>query len=167
MDAKVKFETLPVWRQAVELYGAVDRLLAECSSCITRSFAIHLERSTRMISSKIAKGVQRDSDQALLVFIRLARGFSGEVHSLLILLENKSGLAAHKSEILQMKFLADACSIQLQEWAKEIEEHETFAPRKPARHNNSRQETCHRGMTFQQRILAHFPAGHPFRRDPS
>jgi four helix bundle protein len=101
MPTYQRFEDLPVWQSAAELYGKVDDLLDRTPPRVSRSFRDQLERATLSISNNIAEGFERGTTNELLAFLYIARGSAGEVRSMLVLLARRPWLAADfKSEIL-------------------------------------------------------------------
>jgi four helix bundle protein len=86
MPTYQRFEDLPVWRVAAQLYEKCDDFLARTSSHISYSFRNQLERAVLSVSNNIAEGFERGSTNELLQFLYIARGSAGEVRSMLVLL---------------------------------------------------------------------------------
>jgi four helix bundle protein len=80
-----------------------------------------VERASVSVSNNIAEGFERGTTQELLTFLYIARGSSGEVRSMLCLMERFSGFDNLKSEILDLKSLAESISRQLRAWADSLQ----------------------------------------------
>ncbi len=80
-----------------------------------------IERSTVSVSNNIAEGFERGTTQELLTFLYIARGSAGEVRSMLCLLERIPAFADLKSEISNLKSLAEGISRQLRGWADSLQ----------------------------------------------
>jgi four helix bundle protein len=80
-----------------------------------------IERATVSVSSNIAEGFERGTTQELLTFLYIARGSAGEVRSLLCLLERLPGFSDLKSEISDLKSIAEGVSRQLRGWADSLQ----------------------------------------------
>jgi len=119
-----RFEDLPVWRAAVDLAKQVYTMTAKPAFKGQFSLKDQIERAAVSISSNIAEGFERGTTQELLTFLYIARGSAGEVRSLLSLLESFSAFADLKSEISNLKSLAEGISRQLRAWANSLQESE-------------------------------------------
>jgi four helix bundle protein len=114
-----RFEELPVWKAAMEL---ARQLYAFCKSSRLRpSFRDQLERAALSVSNNIAEGFERGTTQELLTFIYIARGSAGEVRSMLCVLETLPDSGNLKSEISNLKSLAEGISRQLRAWADSLQ----------------------------------------------
>jgi four helix bundle protein len=54
-----RFEDLPVWQKAAELYEATEELLEHQSFSATREFRDQLDRAALSVSNNIAEGFER------------------------------------------------------------------------------------------------------------
>jgi len=91
-----RFEDLPVWQRAVDL-------------------------AALSVSNNIAEGLERGTTKELLAFLYISRGSAGEVRSMLCFLERLRGFADLKSQISDLKSLAESCSRQLRGWADSLQ----------------------------------------------
>jgi four helix bundle protein len=162
-----RFEDLPVWLEAAKLYERVEDFLDRVAPWLRASFRDQLERAVVSVSNNIAEGFERGTTNELLAFLYIARGSSGEVRSMLCLLERRPGLKNFKSEITNLKSIAESCSRQLRAWADSLQNSEI----KGQRHLNDsvRREAAGRKRTkdFQASLLANLPPDHPLRRTRS
>ncbi len=162
-----RFEDLPVWQEAAKLYERVDDLLATAPPGLRPSFRDQLERAVVSVSNNIAEGFERGTTNELLAFLYIARGSSGEVRSMLCLLERRTALKNFKSQISDLKSIAESCSRQLRAWADSLQNSEI----KGQRHLNDRvrREAMDkkRASDFQAKLLASLPSVHPLRQTRS
>jgi four helix bundle protein len=159
-----RFEDLPVWQKAAELYELVDDFLENAPPRMRHSFRDQLERATLSVSNNIAEGFERGTTKELLQFVYIARGSAGEVRSMLSLLLRRKWAEHLKAEILKLKSAAENCSRQLRGWADSLQNSEI----KGQRHLNDRVrkegERKQRADAFEKRLLANLPVNHPARR---
>src|SRR5882724_12003354 len=94
-----RFEDLPVWQKAADLYEQTEELLEAETFKATRGFRDQLDRAALSVSNNIAEGFERGTTNELLQFIYIARGSAGEVRSMLRLLQNRPWACPLKSLI--------------------------------------------------------------------
>ena len=159
-----RFEDLPVWQKAAELYEQTEALLENHAFKATSGFRDQLDRASLSVSNNIAEEFERGTTNELLAFIYIARGSAGEVRSMLCLLLRRDWAKHLKSEISNLKSCAESCSRQLRGWADSLQNSEI----KGQRHLNARvrkeQDQKQRAVSFQKRLLETLPASHPLRR---
>jgi len=116
-----RFEELPVWNAAINL--AVKTYTFTSKAVFKGQFSLRdqIERATVSISSNIAEGFERGTTQELLTFLYIARGSAGEVRSQLCLIERLPAFSDFKSEISDLKSLAEGISKQLRGWADSLQ----------------------------------------------
>ena len=76
-----RFEDVPVWQAAAELYETTETLLEDHRFQASRGFRDQLDRAALSISNNIAEGFERGTTNELLAFLYIARGSAGEVHA--------------------------------------------------------------------------------------
>lgn len=86
-----RFEQLPVWQAAIDLGWRVYTLTGKRPFRSQRSLRDQIERAAVSISNNIVEGFERGTTQELLTFLYIARGSTGEVRSMLCLLESLVG----------------------------------------------------------------------------
>jgi four helix bundle protein len=159
-----RFEDLPVWQEAARLYELADNFLENAPSQMRHSFRDQFERAVLSVSNNIAEGFERGTTNELLQFIYIARGSSGEVRSMLCLLLRRSWASHLKSEISNLKSLAESCSRQLRAWADSLQNSDI----KGQRHLNNRVraegEQKRKAIAMQKKLLENLPADHPLRK---
>lgn len=75
-------------------------------------------------------GFERGTTNELLAFLYIARGSAGEVRSMLHLLERLAPFKHLKSEIQNLKSVAESCSWQLRAWADSLQNSDIEGPRR-------------------------------------
>ena len=164
-----RFEDLPVWRKAADLYEAAEDLLEQESFHPSRGFRDQLDRAALSVSNNIAEGFERGTTNELLQFIYIARGSAGEVRSMLCLKERQAGKAGWpadlKSQISNLKSTAESCSRQLRGWAESLQNSDI----KGQRHLNDKSrkdaERKKRAAECEKELLRRLPAWHPKRKE--
>jgi len=164
-----RFEDVPVWQKAAELYELTEELLENDAFKATRGFRDQLDRAALSVSNNIAEGFERGTTNELLAFLYIARGSAGEVRSMLCLKERRARKAnwpaALKSQISNLKSVAESCSRQLRGWADSLQNSDI----KGQRHLNERARHDHeqkkRAEKFRKENLLRLPPGHPLRKE--
>ena len=160
-----RFEDLPVWNEAMRLAHRVFDLTEDPKFKISFSLRDQIERSVMSISDNVAEGFERGTTNELLAFLYIARGSAGETRSKLIFMEQRRRLADFKSEIADLKLMAESCSRQLRAWAESLQDSDI----KGQRHLNSptRQadEGQKRAAALQKVLLSKLPPTHPLVRE--
>src|SRR5437763_7880043 len=103
-----RFEELPVWKASVELAVLTYGMTSRPALRRHRSLRDQIERAAVSVSNNIAEGFERGTTQELLTFLYIARGSAGEVRSMLCLLERITAFADLKSEISDLKSMAES-----------------------------------------------------------
>src|SRR5215813_12509578 len=116
-----RFEDLPVWKDAIELAVQIYSLTEDEAFKGKGSLRDQLERAAVSVSNNIAEGFERGTTQELLTFLYIARGSAGEVRSMLHLITHVSKFSNLKSQISNLKFLAEKISRQLRAWADNLQ----------------------------------------------
>jgi four helix bundle protein len=80
-----------------------------------------IERAAVSVSNNIAEGFERGTTQEVLTFLYIARGSAGEVRSMLCLLERIPIFSDLRSEISNLKSLAEGIARQLRAWADSLQ----------------------------------------------
>ena len=159
-----RFEELPVWQEAIRLAEEIYNMTEDKAWSGSRSLRDQLERAALSVSNNIAEGFERGTTNELLAFLYISRGSVGEVRSMLCFLERRPGLAHFKSQISNLKSLAESCSGQLRGWADHLQNSEI----KGQRHLNDKTRLSYHSKKevkeFQDELQQKLPPGHPLRK---
>jgi four helix bundle protein len=160
-----RFENLPVWQSAAELYDRIDDFIDHAPLRLRPSFRDQLERAALSVSNNIAEGFERGTTNELLAFLYIARGSAGEVRSMLLLASRRPWLSNFKSEISDLIPLAESCSRQLRAWADALQNSDIAGPRHlndQTRANYQKRKARETGAAaFQEILRQHLPPDHP------
>ena len=151
-----RFEDLPVWHEAIHLAENVYKLTEHPAFSRQRSLQDQLERAAVSVSNNIAEGFERGTTQELLTFLYIARGSAGEVRSMLCLLRRISRFEHLRSEISDLKLIAESCSRQLRPWAADLQESPIEGQRRLTEAAKSRSDQQRRAEEFTRRLKANF-----------
>jgi four helix bundle protein len=166
-----RFEDLPVWQEAIRLAEGCEDFLIAAKNHITFSKRDQLDRCSLSVSNNIAEGFERGTTNELLAFLYIARGSAGETRSMLCFFERRPALVNFKSEISDLKALAESCSRQVRGWAESLQNSDIQGQR----HLNERSrkewektrdaEKRHQSFEETERaMIAKLPKDHPARR---
>ncbi len=164
-----RFEDLPVWQKAAELYERTEELLEHAAFQATLGFRDQLDRASLSVSNNIAEGFERGTTNELLAFLYIARGSAGEVRSMLTLKLRRAAKANWsadlKAEIANLKSIAESCSRQIRGWADALQNSEIKGPRHLTAKTRQAAEQKKRADAFDVKLLRHLPAWHPKRKE--
>jgi len=116
-----RFEDLPVWQAAVDLAKRVYDLTKDRFFEQSGNLRDQLRRASLSVSNNIAEGFERGTTAELLAFLYIARGSCGETRSMLLFTERFPEAAHLKSQISELKLLAESCSRQIRAWADNLQ----------------------------------------------
>ncbi len=154
-----------MWQQAARLYESVDDFLEDAPRRLRPSVRDQLERAVLSVSNNIAEGFERGTTNELLAFIYIARGSAGEVRSMLCLLQRRPWMNDFKSQIADLKSVAESCSRQLRGWADSLQNSDIKGQRHLNRRTREREEQTQRAKSLQKDLVRKLPSTHPLRRD--
>jgi four helix bundle protein len=164
-----RFEDLPVWQKAADLYEATEDLLENESFHASRGFRDQLDRAALSVSNNIAEGFERGTTNELLAFLYIARGSAGEVRSMLTVKLRRADKAKWpadlKSEILNLKSLSESCSKQLRGWADSLQNSDIKGQRHLNDKSRQADDQKKRAANFQKELLRKLSPNHPLRKD--
>jgi four helix bundle protein len=116
-----RFEDLPVWNTAMELGLGVYGLTRDRFFSQPGDLQDQLRRASLSVSNNIAEGYERGSTAELLAYLYIARGSAGETRSMLHFAERSPGAEHLRSQISNLKSLAESCSRQIRAWADNLQ----------------------------------------------
>jgi four helix bundle protein len=165
-----RFEDLPVWQEAIRLAEGCEDFLNAAKPHITFSKRDQLDRCSLSVSNNIAEGFERGTKNELLAFLYIARGSAGEVRSMLCYFERRPALRDFKSQISELKPVAESCSRQLRAWADALQNSEIEGPRhlnERSREEWRKAEAAKKSRSrFEEMTregMKQFPPDHPMR----
>ncbi len=162
-----RFEDLPVWQKAADLYDNTDDFLENAPPRLRASFRDQLERAVLSVSNNIAEGFERGTTSELLQFIYIARGSAGEVRSMMTLLLRRAWARPWNQTISGLRSTAENCSRQLRGWADSLQNSEITGQRNLNDKSRRQFEQKQKAIAMQKRLLANLPPNHPLRRQQS
>ncbi len=164
MPTYTRFEDLPAWQEAIRLAECCEDFTEAAKNSITWSKRDQIDRASLSVSNNIAEGFERGTTKELLAFLYIARGSAGEVRSMLCYFERRPKLRNFKSQISNLKSLAESCSRQIRAWADHLQNSDTQGQR----HLNDKTKAVakrKRGAEdFQKMLQEHLPEDHPLRK---
>ena len=160
-----RFEDLPVWQDAAKLYERVEVLLELREFSVTRGFRDQLDRASLSVSNNIAEGFERGTTKELLAFLYIARGSAGEVRSMLAVKSRRIPEGNLKSQISDLKSLAESCSRQIRAWADHLQNSDIQGPRHLTEKSRRLADQKKRAESFQKKLQDGLPPNHPLRKN--
>jgi len=165
-----RFEDLPVWQEAIRLAEECEDFLIAAKDLITYSKRDQLDRCSLSVSNNIAEGFERGTTNELLAFLYIARGSAGEVRSMLCFFGRRPALRDFKSQISNLKSIAESCSRQIRAWADSLQNSDI----KGQRHlNENSHAVWQKGLKykadkakaedFERKLMASMSPAHPMR----
>lgn len=156
-----RFEDLPVWKAAIQLGVKVYALTEHEAFKGQGSLRDQIQRAAVSVSNNIAEGFERGTTNELLSFIYIARGSAGEVRSMLCLLEHLPNFASLKSQISNLKLLAENIARQLRGWADSLQNSEIKGQRhlndkvrKETQRKQEHEEVLAEERQFREQLIA-------------
>ncbi|RJR48863.1 MAG: four helix bundle protein [Desulfobacteraceae bacterium] len=159
-----RFEELPVWQEAISLAENTYDMTETKSWPGSWSLRDQLERAALSVSNNIAEGFERGTTNELLAFIYIARGSAGEVRSMLCLLERRPRFKDLKSQISNLKSLAEMCSRQLRGWAEHLQNSEIKGQRHLNEKTRAGYQSKKEAKEFEKELWEKLPPDHPLRK---
>jgi four helix bundle protein len=159
-----RFEDLPVWNEAIRLAEGCEDFLLDAKDRITFSKRDQLDRCSLSVSNNIAEGFERGTTNELLAFLYIARGSAGEVRSMLGYFERRPALRDFKSQISNLKSLAESCSRQIRAWADSLQNSDIKGQRHLTEKSRRQTDAQKRALETLQRINDSLPEGHPAKK---
>lgn len=149
-----RFEDLPVWKAAVELAQRIYAHTRDRFYTQPGDLRDQIRRAALSVSNNVAEGFERGSTAELIAFLYIARGSAGEVRSMLHFAEGMPEAVHLKSQISDLKSLAESCSRQIRAWTEHLQNTDIQGPR----HLNDKTRASYEGRqtaaAFRQE-LAH------------
>jgi four helix bundle protein len=147
-----RFEELPVWQTAIDLSVKVFALTEDPAFRFRGDIANQIQRASLSVSNNIAEGFERGTTQELLTFIYIARGSAGEVRSILCVIERMPVFDHLKSQISDLKSMAESTSRQLRGWADSLQNTELTGTRYVTDKSRTTDEEQKRATAFMAKL---------------
>ncbi len=170
MPTYQRFEDLPVWQDSIRLAEGCEDFILAAKDKITWSKRDQIDRCSLSVSNNIAEGFERGTTNELLAFLYIARGSAGETRSMLAYFERRPSLKNFKSQISDLKSLAESCSRQLRAWADSLQNsdikgqrHLNNDSRKQWQKKSAREQGQRNWIETQKRHLRELPPENPAR----
>ncbi len=160
-----RFEDLPVWKAAVDLYIRVDAIAKHDGFRRQGDLLNQLQRAALSVSNNIAEGFELGTTSQLITFLYTARGSAGEVRSILCVMERMAGFGDLKSEISNLKLLAEGISRQLRGWAEHLQNTEIKGTRYLNDASREQLETKARADRFREKLKQMVDESRQLRED--
>jgi four helix bundle protein len=159
-----RFEDLPVWQEAIRLAEGVYNMTESKNWHDSYSLRDQLERAALSVSNNIAEGFERGTTNELLSFIYISRGSAGEVRSMLCFIEHRKTFSNFKSDISNLKSIAESCSRQLRGWADHLQNSDIEGQRRLNDKTKSQYRVKKDAEEFQRELMERLPENHPSRK---
>jgi len=159
-----RFEDLPVWKEAIHLAQQVCALTEQAVFQKRWSLRDQVERAAISVSNNIAEGFERGTTSELLAFLYIARGSAGEVRSMLCLIEQLPPFRDLKSQISNLKSIAESCSRQLRAWADSLQNSEIRGQRHLSRQSREMDDRKAKAEALDKKLVGLLPENHPLRQ---
>ena len=166
MPKYTKFEDLPVWKEAAQLYNRVLDLLEEPGVPLTPGFRNQLDRAALSVSNNIAERFERVTTSELLAFLAIARGSGGEVRSMMAVVKDRPRLKPHLRHLQEIHALAESCARQLTAWTGSLEASPVQGKRHLAGPDREQRELADKARSFRVNFLRGLKPTHPLYASP-
>jgi four helix bundle protein len=147
-----RFEDLPVWKSALELAQRVYALTRDRFFSQPGDLRDQIRRAALSVSNNIAEGFERGSTAELLAFLYIARGSAGEVRSMLHFTDQCPDADHLRSEISNLRSLAESCSRQIRGWADNLQNTDIMGQRHLNNSTRAIYESRQRAEEFSRQI---------------
>lgn len=121
MAKYLRFEEVPAWRTAAELYNRVLDLFEQPGVSLNNAYRYQTERAALSVSNNIAEGFERSTTAELISFLAIARGSAAEVRSLVSIVRERPKLLRHAALMKEIEKLADSCVRQVNAWSMTVQ----------------------------------------------
>lgn len=147
-----RFEDLPVWQAAIDLANRIYDLSEDGVFAGHGDLRDQIERAALSISNNIAEGFERGTNQELITFLYYARGSAGEVRSMLAFMDCRPRFSNIKSEIADLRSLAENIGRQNRAWAGSLQDSDIKGQRFLTERTRQSARAAKRGKEFEQHL---------------
>ena len=156
-----RFEDLPAWKAAMELVVRIYSLTRDRFFSQPGDLRSQLRRAALSVSNNVAEGFERGSTAELLAYLYIARGSAGEVRSMLHFVDRSAGSEHLRSEISNLKSLAESCSRQIRAWAGSLQNSDIKGQRHLNNASQARYDAKQRAAEFERTLAEQLHRAHP------
>jgi four helix bundle protein len=161
-----RFEDLPVWKAAAQLFLRIDKIGQHPGFQGTGDKRDQLLRATLSVSNNIAEGFELGTTDQLITFLYYARGSAGEARSMLLIMEQMDKFSDVKIEVCALATLAENISRQLRGWLDSLQNTDIKGPRYLNDALREKYDRERRAQAFMDTVRQ-INAGHSFPKGPS
>jgi four helix bundle protein len=161
-----RFEDLPVWQAGMALAERAFALAEDRAFNSKGDLRNQLQRAALSVANNVAEGFERGTTPELLTFLYIARGSAGEVRSMLLLTERLPHFSHLKSEISNLRSLAESVSRQLRAWADSLQDSDIPGQRYLTEKGRRSFQQRRRADEFFKKIARLVEEGRTARGDP-
>jgi len=147
-----RFEEVPVWRDGVELTAEVFRLTQDKAFRFKGDLANQLQRAALSVPNNISEGFERGTTADLVTFLYYAKGSAGEVRSITHVMDRLEFLGHLKSQISNLRSLAESISRQLGAWAQSLQDSDIKGTRYLTERSRAQHERKKRAEEFLKQL---------------
>jgi len=147
-----RFEDTPAHKAAVDLAVRIMLLVEDPAFNRRGDLRDQLQRAALSVSNNIAEGFERGTTNELLTFLYYAKGSAGEVRSMLNVCELLPFFSDLKSEISNLKSLAENIARQLQGWADSLQNSDIKGVKYLTDHTRDRTDQSRRAAEFLAKL---------------
>lgn len=113
-----------MWQSATDLFLRIESISSHVGFRRKGDLLDQLLRAALSIPNNTAEGFESGTTQQLLTFLYHARGSAGEVRSMLNIMDRLPSFSDLRSEISNLRSLAESISRQLRAWADSLQNSE-------------------------------------------
>lgn len=146
------FEDVPVWQAGIDLTVQVFRLTDDPAFRFKGDIANQIQRAALSVPNNIAEGFERGTTPELITFLYYAKGSAGEVRSICHVIDRLEYFKHLKSQISDLKLLAESCARQLSAWAASLQEGDIKGPRYLTEQSKGAYQQKQRATVFMDKL---------------
>lgn len=158
-----RFEDLPVWNDGVTLSVAAFELTEDQNFRYKGDLASQLQRASLSVPNNVSEGFERGTTQELITFLYYAKGSAGEVRSMTYVMDRLKYFQHLKSEISDLRSLAESISRQLAAWLRTLQNTEITGHRHLTDKARAAEAQKKQADAFMEKLRESLP---PSRRAP-
>jgi four helix bundle protein len=147
-----RFEDTPVWQTGIDLAVRAFVPTEDTAFRFKGDLANQLQRAALSVPNNVAEGFERGTTPELITFLYYAKGSAGEVRSVLAVADRLPYLSHLRSEISDLRSLAESASRQLAAWAQSLQNSDIPGHRHLTDRGRAVRDQQERAATFLARL---------------